>query len=1264
MVRSYEQEHIAQYNQVQPYIATVQQNRLRQLVAERAAKKEQRQLERELQQQQQQQRQLQQRQLSQPRQLQQRQLPGQQSQQLGRGSPQMAGIPTQRMGQPPPQLQERPSGDIADENILMRGLELLARPGRSVASGAGYALQGRNPLEGVSAGLSGQGVQDWQEVLKQQGMEEGPGWDSPLGKVTGRGVLGFGLDVLTDPLTLLPVGKGAGLIGRLAGSRGSAVATGIATTGQRISNATDVGAAAKSLKAGKIGKALGRVPVVGAALSRISPTTFPSGLARGMYKDKERLKEIMAGFDALNLNRSSVVEGLMARFVREGRAITNKIDGDGRFLLLDGSKVAWTDVFSNPKKYEKFLTPEEKGWGRDVSRIMGEFWDETKKAKLSKDNMDYVLREGEQFIPRITKKELEEFVETSVSGPKGIGERAYQISRKYRSGEDAIKGGYKLADPLETMKVRMTQMLDHITVSRMAKELEPFATRLDTIQVKQLGHVVEKSLNKENEFKKFGDLVSRIRGGEVSPKGRFATESIEKYTQKASRFDHADLVSQLKEAVQADLRTNVGKAKFKDVVEATAKRARRLKNEADVARRKLNKTRKSLIAGKEEVFGIQRGRRTPFFREARRGEKSDKALEGMWFEPGAAKELTKFFSQADSRTLQALKPLEDISALSRTLTTTLDFAAPFIQGLPLLATNPVAWVKALFRSYTAFFNPIKHQEFLALPRSQRVLSELPGLAVSTGKEEFYKSTARGGLLRRGTEALPGGPKIMEEGVGRFAAAFDAFGDAARIYSGEALLPLARKSGEGRKLAEFLNKMTGAHATPGLSMVQRRAEASMLLFAPRYTRSSIALAFDILGTGTANREAQYGIASMLTAGIAMYTKITRMLGHEPNLDPTDSRFLTIPVGSDVVGVGSVWVAMARLLSRSLTDPGNLVDASELDGNHIVRFWRSRGSPVGSSIVDTVLFNESYIGEPLDSPMQLGKYTSGKLLPFVLESHLLQSPKTDLDWGNVIAELGGMKVVPQRYSERRENLAQEKFGGRSYDELDPYEQVELSKIPELEGFPAPAGERGEKLRRSTFAFESRSEQLDQFAEYVESGQWPKEKFREEAGKVSQELGTRLGDIETEFPRQERDLFGKEKARKEYNDLFRTEFVWEEIPFEEAEQYFASLPKEFQDYIEDKQKASYGRLTPRAERLMLELWEARRTLQEYWGLRDEALERLGIRDKWDQMNLRQQEEFAASNRRYKAASQIWTRRRRALKGRNPKVRKALIEWYGHRR
>jgi len=82
------------------------------------------------------------------------------------------------------------------------------------------------------------------------------------------------------------------------------------------------------------------------------------------------------------------------------------------------------------------------------------------------------------------------------------------------------------------------------------------------------------------------------------------------------------------------------------------------------------------------------------------------------------------------------------------------------------------------------------------------------------------------------------------------------------------------------------------------------------------------------------------------------------------------------------------------------------------------------------------------------------------------------------------------------------------------------------------------------------------------------------------------------------------------------------------------------------------------------MMELWEARRTLQEYWGLRNEALEELGIKDEWDRMSSGEQEEFVTSDIRYKMASRVWARQRKILKRRNPKVRKALIEWYGHRR
>ena len=1347
-------------------------------------------------------------------------------QQLGSMGTQRAGT-TAALGQqqqlpPPPQLQEKPSGDIADENILMRGLELLGRPGQAAPSAVSYWLQGRNPLEGAWAGLQGRG--DWWEkgVLSKKplpgfpkGIGEGipdtfpfrggihvPGGklETPLGTVTDRGLMGLGLDIVTDPLTYLGKGIPVGQLPRAVSKGLKVLPTAKNLIRKNIENATEIVPVIENLVEkqstlkGKIGQSLGGIPKLGGALRHLSPVAFPK---KGVTTAQDHIKIAMLAENSQTINLPNFVSGQLAELrSRKGQQLLGEITPEGRIMLTDGQQVAWSDALSFPE-YRHLLTPNQELYAKKVSEIFEGMYEAAIQADVQ--NIEpYILRKSggveERFIPRVTKTEGTELLETGSdlmepTGSQGTRQGHWQKGRKYESGEQAIEAGDSLLSPDTVVEIRLMEQAKSILGRNFEKVIEPYAKKTKFPEIKETINAIKET---EDNIDLLGTAflyTKRIGAGEkIHPRtlkklreqgipGGYEdlSSEIENLTQEVIKLRLAplekvkeiltrsrkeitealgieparakdfikDFVSGLEEMRLLDASSppsllqpsltrrpaaparemfrskidfpgplsasisetkkiligmgkkykSLAKAKPKDVdrilrqldkklgIEISYKelskplkkkvgelknKIQALKIEEKSAKGKLSKTLERLQAapeGKVEVKGLLRGKEVTIFK-------------GLWFEPENAKILTEYFQQEGAKGRGIIRPFKDVSEMSRTVTTNLDFAAPTLQGLPLLIRYPEQWFRAVAQSFLTLLDPLQRQRFLA--SKQDVINSFPGLAISSRSGEFTAGMRLGTDVQRGA-LLPrvvawAGRKIpkldeekslwaLEGTMGRFAEAFNAFGDAGRIYAAEALTPLAQKTGKARELAEFLNKMTGAYATPGLSVRQRELEAGMLLFASRYTRSSMALVFDIFGGGVGARQAQKTLGLMLTSGVAMYIKFANFIDQEPQLDPSKGRFMSVQLGTDVVGVGSIWIAMARLLAKSVVEPENIVDISDPGSGHLVRFWRARGSPSGTAALDMFVFKESYIGEPLDTPIQWSKYLGSKLIPFAVESHLLQNPKA-YGW-SILPEFLGAKVLPQGYVERRGALAKKEFGV-SYDELTPYQQVELEQMSELKEFPAPAGERGKKLRRSATAFESRGHDLAQMAMRTEAGILTKEEFREKEGDIAQQLGVRLRDIEEEFPRKgkEKKLYGKEAARTYYLSLLRTEFVWEEAKFEEAEQYFASLPREFQDYIEDKQKASYGRLTPLAEKYMMELWEARRTLQEYWGLRNEALEELGIKDEWDRMSSGEQEEFVTSDIRYKMASRVWARQRKILKRRNPKVRKALIEWYGHRR
>ena len=107
---------------------------------------------------------------------------------------------------------EKPRG------LLSTAVDLLSRPNYAVAGAVDALVHGQNPLARIGTelgsglfGLQGQ-KKDFMDVLRENGLPAGPS----VGPITTRGVIGFGLDILFDPLTYVGIGpevKGVKVLG-------------------------------------------------------------------------------------------------------------------------------------------------------------------------------------------------------------------------------------------------------------------------------------------------------------------------------------------------------------------------------------------------------------------------------------------------------------------------------------------------------------------------------------------------------------------------------------------------------------------------------------------------------------------------------------------------------------------------------------------------------------------------------------------------------------------------------------------------------------------------------------------------------------------------------------------------------------------------------------------------------------------------------------------------------------------------------------------
>lgn len=100
------------------------------------------------------------------------------------------------------QLPTQPS--FGEMNLFDQALDLLMRPGHTVTSALSAGLKGENVLGGAWKGLSGQERVGYGDILREQGVPEGPG----------RTIAGLAGDIALDPLSYIGTGpvKAAGSV--------------------------------------------------------------------------------------------------------------------------------------------------------------------------------------------------------------------------------------------------------------------------------------------------------------------------------------------------------------------------------------------------------------------------------------------------------------------------------------------------------------------------------------------------------------------------------------------------------------------------------------------------------------------------------------------------------------------------------------------------------------------------------------------------------------------------------------------------------------------------------------------------------------------------------------------------------------------------------------------------------------------------------------------------------------------------------------------
>lgn len=337
-----------------------------------------------------------------------------------------------------------------------------------------------------------------------------------------------------------------------------------------------------------------------------------------------------------------------------------------------------------------------------------------------------------------------------------------------------------------------------------------------------------------------------------------------------------------------------------------------------------------------------------------------------------------------------------------------DFAMPFIQGLPVLATNPVAWGRMSARHYQAFFDPGVQSRLI-----RDNITDYQWLAqhgVPIGDPEFFAALQPGQGFSASAlfKLLPKGDEVQrlaraggKQTFGRFQASYNTGLGWARVQ----LLQAMQKGWKGTdaELAQYIRNLTGGldSRALGVGPSRRAAEGMWLAFSPRLLRSTIALTADALNPTTqVGRRSLRSLAVLASGATTTYVMTGLALGKDweeitAGLNPLNGkRFLSHQINGDWIGVGGQIRAITQMIAGITVDPTNLTETSRRD-NPILNFLSSRGAP-GLQIVaqaGEAAVSELGVGdvdldpfEQVDGAPDFFKLLGQESLPFTLQGVL--------------------------------------------------------------------------------------------------------------------------------------------------------------------------------------------------------------------------------------------------------------------------------------
>jgi len=647
----------------------------------------------------------------------------------------------------------------------------------------------------------------------------------------------------------------------------------------------------------------------------------------------------------------------------------------------------WNDVFSKPDAYD--LTPAQRAYIADYHQVI----DDAEALRISA-GLRPLSKEGDEgwhYVPR------------QVENIRGIDLRRPSNAHLQRVYEDAVDGyarGIRYdSDPRATLELHVRAAYKEIVEKQLSDAIEPLSMTAKELVpapvVKRLENAianrktVERAVRKELETARKNLARPADTPRQVTLRQKDLAKLEELRTQAGPRL------------AEAQRQYQVAKNAYTKALESS--RAREIAPGA--------------FWGREGEIPVAQWRNRFMPRDD-----ADRINEiiGRFTRKGEVNPVTATY-----------KAIETVGNMTRFLSAVGDFGQPFIQGLPVLASNPVAWAKSAALHYTAFFDPTVQSRFIR--DHLDTFQEMAQHGVPVGDPEFFAALREGEGISFGSliQGMPKGAQIRKMGQAVGKQTFGRFGNqyATGLGSSRALLWEASRMAPAEK-AQWIRNLTGGldSRAIGVGPNQRAVEGSWMAFSPRLFRSTSALVSDAMRPNTPQgRAALRSLTQLASGATSLYVLTGLAMGKEwsdieAGLNPLNGKkFLSHEVNGDWIGVGGQIRAIAQLIGESASavasgDVDKFWSTNQFD-NPLVNFYMNRGAPLinmSRSLIEGVsggALNANPYAQ-IDNLPDMIKHIGTSALPFSVQAAVEGQNAL-----SVAAGFLGLRTSPETLTEER-------------------------------------------------------------------------------------------------------------------------------------------------------------------------------------------------------------------------------------------------------